>query len=206
MAKLGSQASVMAISQRRRWPPDSSPTFLRRRSSRRNSSISSAIRTLRAAASGQPRFQHQGDILLHRQAARHKGRLGQIGDAEAGAVIEGHGGDVVAVQRDGAGIGRDHAGQHLEGGGLAGAVGTQQAPPLRRAPAAGSRPRSPGVRRKTSPDAALKACLALRISGDGAPVCSHARIGSGSAFGLVSGYYDAGFGLYRRGRDSLPRP
>ena len=126
MAKLGSQASVMAISQRRRWPPDRSPTRLRRTSSRRNSSISSAIFGLARGRIGQPRLQHQRDILFHRQAARHEGRLRQIGDAEAGAVIERHGGDVVAVQGDCAGIGHDHAGQHLEGGGLARAIGAQQ--------------------------------------------------------------------------------
>ena len=75
----------------------------------------------------QTRLQHQQDVLLHRQPTRHEGRLRQIGDAETGAVIEGHGGDVVIVEQDRAGIRRHHSGQHIESRGLARTVGTEQA-------------------------------------------------------------------------------
>ena len=42
-------------------------------------------------------------------------------------------GDIMAVHLDRAGVGRDQAGDHVEAGGLAGAVGAQKARPLRRA-------------------------------------------------------------------------
>ena len=51
----------------------------------------------------------------------------QVSDTETRAVVKGHGGDIVLVQRDHARIRHQHAGQHLKGGGLARAIGTQQA-------------------------------------------------------------------------------
>jgi hypothetical protein len=71
-------------------------------------------------------FQNQSQVLLHRQSARHKRRLRQIGDAETRPVVKRHSGDIVIVQRDHAGVGHQHAGQHLEGGGFARAIGAQQ--------------------------------------------------------------------------------
>jgi two-component system nitrogen regulation response regulator GlnG len=65
--------------------------------------------------------------LLDRHAAEDRGFLRQVTDAHAGALVHRQGGDVAAVQGDGPGIDRDQAGDHVEAGGLAGAVGAQQA-------------------------------------------------------------------------------
>ena len=57
---------------------------------------------------------------------KHAGLLRQVADAEAGATIHGQRGDVVAFEADLALIGADEADDHVKGGGLAGAVGTEQ--------------------------------------------------------------------------------
>ena len=51
----------------------------------------------------------------------------QVADAQARALIHGQGGDVLAVQQDLPLIDPHQAGHHIEAGGLAGAVGTEQA-------------------------------------------------------------------------------
>ena len=53
-------------------------------------------------------------------------------------------GDVVAVELDGAVVGRDQAGDHVEAGGLAGAVGAQQAHHFAAPQASGRPPRTTG--------------------------------------------------------------
>ena len=60
-------------------------------------------------------------------AAEDRGLLRQVADAHAGALVHGLGGDVLAVQHDAAAIGRHQAGDHIEAGGLARAIGTQKA-------------------------------------------------------------------------------
>ena len=62
-----------------------------------------------------------------REAAEDRGFLRQIADAEPGALIHRQLGDVVAVEFDGAAIGLDQPGDHVEHGGLAGAVRAEQA-------------------------------------------------------------------------------
>ena len=45
-------------------------------------------------------FQHGADILLHVQAAKDRGFLRQVTDAEPGALVHRQGGDVVTVELD----------------------------------------------------------------------------------------------------------
>ena len=72
-------------------------------------------------------FQHQADVVGHAQLAEHRGFLRQVAHAQLGALVHRLGGDVLAVQFDLAGIGGDQADDHVEAGGLAGAVRPQQA-------------------------------------------------------------------------------
>src|SRR5690606_23589666 len=61
------------------------------------------------------------------ELAEHRRLLWQIADAAARALVHRFGGDVVAVEHDPALVGRDQADDHVEAGGLAGAVGAEQA-------------------------------------------------------------------------------
>src|SRR5882724_10708152 len=72
-------------------------------------------------------FEHRADILFDREAAKDRGLLRQIANPQPRALIHRELGDVVAVEFDGAAIRLDQAGDHVEHGGLAGAVRTQQA-------------------------------------------------------------------------------
>ena len=74
---------------------------------------------------------------LDGHAAEDRGFLRQVADAHAGALVHRLGGDVLAVEDDRAVVGRDQAGDHVEAGGLAGAVGAQQARHLAAAQAQG---------------------------------------------------------------------
>ena len=91
-----------------------------------SASNSSTIASSRARI-GLDQFGGGADILFGGEAAEDRGFLRQIADAQPGAAVHRKAGDVMAVHLDGAGIGRDQAGDHVEAGGLAGAVGTQQA-------------------------------------------------------------------------------
>ena len=62
-----------------------------------------------------------------RQAAEDRGFLRQIADAEPRALVHRQSGDVGAVEIDAALVGLDQAGDHVEHGRLAGAVGAEQA-------------------------------------------------------------------------------
>src|SRR6185369_17288353 len=78
-------------------------------------------------ARGLDHFEHSADVLLDGEAAEDRGFLRQIADAEPRALIHRQLGDVVAVELDRAAIGLDQAGNHVEHGGLAGAVRAEQA-------------------------------------------------------------------------------
>src|SRR6185437_4004495 len=65
-------------------------------------------------------FEHRADVLLDRQAAKDRSLLGQIADAETGALVHRQRCDVVALELDIALVGVDEAGDHIEHGGLAG--------------------------------------------------------------------------------------
>jgi hypothetical protein len=81
---------------------------------------------LALGAVGFDHLQHGADVLLHRQAAEDRGLLRQIADAKPRPPVHRHVGDVVAVDLDGALIGPHQTGDHVEDGGLAGAVGAEK--------------------------------------------------------------------------------
>jgi len=79
-----------------------------------------------AAAQGL-RFEHGQDVLLDGELAEHRRLLGQVADAiVAGAQVHRHAGNVGLVHHHPAGLRGDQAHDHVEAGGLAGAVWPQQ--------------------------------------------------------------------------------
>src|SRR5690606_84327 len=70
--------------------------------------------------------EHGADVALDRQAAEDRRLLGQVADPQTGAPIHRQVGDVHAIQTDRAVIGLEQPGDHIEAGGLAGAVGPEQ--------------------------------------------------------------------------------
>ena len=91
-----------------------------------NSSSSELSSASRFFLRGLDDLQHRADVLLDGEAAKDRGFLRQIADAEPGALIHRQLGDVVAVELDGAAVGLDQAGDHVEHRGLAGAVRPEQ--------------------------------------------------------------------------------
>ena len=75
-------------------------------------------------------FQNRPDVVLDAEAAKDGGLLREVADAETRATIHRKAGDVVAVERDAPGVGPYQPGDHIEGRGLAGAVGAEQADSL----------------------------------------------------------------------------
>ncbi len=90
-----------------------------------SASNSSSIMSARGGV-GLDDLQRRHDVLLDIQAAEHAGFLRQIADAQAGAAIHRQARDVGAVQADLPGVGPHQADDHIERGGLAGAVRAQQ--------------------------------------------------------------------------------
>src|SRR6185503_5828795 len=78
-------------------------------------------------AAGLDHLEHGANILFDSEAAKDRGFLRQVADAEPRALIHRQLGHVMAVEFDGAAIGLDQSGDHVEHRGLAGAVRTQQA-------------------------------------------------------------------------------
>ena len=72
------------------------------------------------------RLEDGEDVLLDGELAKDAGFLGEVAHTQASAAVHLQGGDVLAVERDPAVIGRDLAGGHAEAGRLAGAVGAEQ--------------------------------------------------------------------------------
>ena len=119
-------ASARAISTRRRSPPDrliAGVWAIWRDGEFGEQAVHQrgAMRRIRF-----DQFGRGANILFGRHAAEDRGFLRQITDAEARAAVHRKARDVVAVQRDGAVIGADQAGDHVEDRGLSGAVRTQQ--------------------------------------------------------------------------------
>ncbi|KAG0932969.1 hypothetical protein G6F31_016427 [Rhizopus arrhizus] len=81
----------------------------------------------RAAVLADLQFKHGPDVLFHREAADHRGVLGQVRQAHARALVDRHRRDDRAVDFDAAGIRGHQAHDHVEAGGLAGALGAQKA-------------------------------------------------------------------------------
>src|SRR5690606_29162190 len=72
-------------------------------------------------------LEHQADAVGHAQLAEHRRLLRQVADAALGADVHGLGGDVGAVEDDAPGVRRHQPDDHVEAGGLAGAVRAEQA-------------------------------------------------------------------------------
>ncbi|EWS64420.1 hypothetical protein Y695_02332 [Hydrogenophaga sp. T4] len=72
-------------------------------------------------------LQHGAHILRHRELAEDRGFLGQVTQAHAGTAVDRQGFDALAVEQDLPTIGAQQAHDHVERGGLARAVGAQQA-------------------------------------------------------------------------------
>src|SRR5690606_31800987 len=71
-------------------------------------------------------FQHRLNVVLDAQAPEYRGILGQIGQAQVGALVDGQGGNVAPVNFNSTEIGRHQPYDHVKTGGFAGAIGTQQ--------------------------------------------------------------------------------
>src|SRR5439155_20389281 len=72
-------------------------------------------------------LEHGANILFHGEAAKNRGFLRQVADAEPRALIHRQPGHVRAVEFDGAAVRLDQSGDHVEHRGLAGAVRAEQA-------------------------------------------------------------------------------
>jgi len=121
----GSVASARAISQRRRSPPDSAIAEARRRWLIENSAKSASSIACRASGSGSE-TSRMARMFCSTVSAEDRCLLRQIADAEARPAIHRQIGDVLPVELDRPGIGGDEAGDDVEAGGLAGAVGAEQ--------------------------------------------------------------------------------
>ena len=73
------------------------------------------------------RFENGENVLFNAQGAENRRVLGQIGQTMDGAAVDRQRSDLVAVDEHVAGVGSDQPDHHVEAGGLAGAVGTEQA-------------------------------------------------------------------------------
>ena len=75
-------------------------------------------------------FQHGHYVAGDAEATEDGGLLRQVANAELPTLEQGQAGNVLAVEHDLAGIGFDEPHDHGENGGLAGAIGTEQADSL----------------------------------------------------------------------------
>src|SRR5690606_17016124 len=72
------------------------------------------------------RFEYRADVGGRRQVAEHRRLLRQVADAEAGALVHRQARDVAPVEQDASPVDRDQADDHVEAGGLARAVRSEQ--------------------------------------------------------------------------------
>ena len=75
-------------------------------------------------------LEDRADVLLDGEAAKYRGLLRQIADAEPGAAIHRKIGDVAPVEADRPGIGGNQTGDDVKAGGLSRAVRAEQADDL----------------------------------------------------------------------------
>ena len=67
----------------------------------------------------------QAEVVAHAQLAEDAGFLGEITDAQPGPLGHGQGLDRQAIEQHRARIGAQQAGDQVEGGGFAGAIGSE---------------------------------------------------------------------------------
>src|SRR6185312_9076276 len=72
-------------------------------------------------------FQNREDIVFHGESAKDRGFLRQIADTEARPAIHRQLRYIMAIKFDFAGVGLHKANHHVEDGGLAGAIRTEEA-------------------------------------------------------------------------------
>src|SRR5437763_14575417 len=82
---------------------------------------------LAATPVGLNHFQYGADIVLDVETAEDRCFLRQVADPEPSALVHRKSRDVVAVELDLSAIGLDQSGDHVEDGGLAGAIRSEQA-------------------------------------------------------------------------------
>ena len=70
-------------------------------------------------------LQGQAEVVAHAQLAEHTGFLGEVTDAEPGPLGHGQGLNLQAIEQHRTRIGAQQAGDQVEGGGFAGAIGSQ---------------------------------------------------------------------------------
>ena len=75
-------------------------------------------------------FKYGADVVLDGQAAEDRSFLRQIADAQPRAAIHRHAADVETIDFDGSLVHRHQPGDHVEAGGLAGAIRPEQADSL----------------------------------------------------------------------------
>src|SRR5690606_898087 len=68
----------------------------------------------------------QFEVFAHAEAAQHMAALGHVDDAGPRDVVGTHGGNVLALEEDAAGLGTHEARYGLERRGLARAIGAEQ--------------------------------------------------------------------------------
>ncbi len=71
-------------------------------------------------------FQYRHDVVGYRQLAEHRGLLRQVAEPVLRPPVHRHAGQVGRVDLDAALTAGDQPDDHVEAGGLAGTVGTQQ--------------------------------------------------------------------------------
>ena len=67
-----------------------------------------------------------GHVFCDAEGRKRPGRVEDAGDAETGDAVGGEAGDFAAVEADGALVGPESAGDHIQQGGFAGAAGADQ--------------------------------------------------------------------------------
>ena len=76
------------------------------------------------------RLDYGEEILGHGEFAEGGGLLGEVTEAEAGALVHAEFGDLATVESNATAGGGHEADNHVKGGGLAGAVGAEEADDL----------------------------------------------------------------------------
>jgi hypothetical protein len=141
--KRGCVASARAISTRRRSPPKApggrvAQLLDRQLAQKAAQQLLDQLLLEGLALRVELQLEHGADVLLDGQLAEDRGFLRQVRQAQAGAPVDRHPLDALALDRDLAGVGAHQSDDHVEAGRLAGAVGPSRPPPRRR--------RRPGAR------------------------------------------------------------
>ena len=124
---VGSAASARAISQRRRSPPDSAIAA----EFAQCGEAELAEQLLEPFAAKLPvrlrDLEHRHDIFLDAHSAEDRGFLRQVTEPQDRAAVHWQAGDVLPIEEDAAAVGLHQSHDGIEAGGLARAVGAEEA-------------------------------------------------------------------------------